>query len=176
MNDDLSKMIDEQQQLQQKITATDRENESELTKALTFYVDDKIYGVEIPYVKEILGIPHITVVPGVPQYIKGIINVRSKVVPVVNIRSRFDMPEIEFDERTCTIIIQYKDVSVGLVVDEVLDVLPVTQKHKADIPGLENVNSNKFIDYILEMQDGIKLVLDIKKLLFDYDFTAIEEE
>jgi purine-binding chemotaxis protein CheW len=145
------------------------EKESEITKTLTFAIGHQVYGIEIPYVIEILGVPKITHVPcgEIPYYIKGIINVRSKVVPVVNMRSCFGKEEIEYDEKTCTIIVSYHDVTVGLIVDEVLDVLSVTRKHIAKTPELSNVNNNKFIDYILEMNDGIKLILDIKKIIFD---------
>ena len=144
---------------------------AEITKALTFKIGDQIYGIEIPYVIEILGVPKITVVPcaEVPYYLKGIVNVRSKVVPVVNVRTCFGKEEKEFDERTCTIITSYQDTTVGLIVDEVVEVLSVKQKYIAKTPDLNNVNANKFIDYILEMNDGIKLILDIKKLVFDHD-------
>ncbi len=147
------------------------EKESEINKVLTFAIGEQVFGIEIPYVIEILGVPKITRVPcaEVPYFIKGIINVRSKVVPVVNMRSCFGKEEVEYDERTCTIIVALKDISVGLIVDEVLDVLSVFQKHIAKTPELNNVNNNKFIDYILEMNDGIKLILDIKKIIFDHD-------
>jgi purine-binding chemotaxis protein CheW len=147
------------------------EKEKEITKTLTFALGEQVYGIEIPYVIEIIGVPKITVVPcaEVPYYIKGIINVRSKVVPVVNMRSCFGKEEIEYDDKTCTIIVAHDDVMVGLIVDEVLDVLPVTRKAIAKTPELNNVNNNKFIDYILEMNEGIKLILDIKKIIFDHD-------
>ncbi|MCL2694035.1 MAG: chemotaxis protein CheW [Oscillospiraceae bacterium] len=147
------------------------EKEEEITKALTFAIGEQVYGIEIPYVVEIIGVPKITRVPcaEVPYFIKGIINVRSKVVPVVNIRSCFGKEEIEYNEKTCTIIVAMNDVTVGLIVDEVLEVLSVMQKNIAKTPDLNNVNENKFIEYILEMNDGIKLILDIKKIVFDHD-------
>lgn len=147
------------------------EREDETNKALTFALGEQVYGIEIPYVIEIIGVPKITRVPcsEVPYFIKGIINVRSKVVPVVNMRSCFGKEEIEYDERTCTIIVALNDVSVGLIVDEVLEVLTFTGKHAAKTPELNNVNNNKFIDYILEMNDGIKLILDVKKIIFEHD-------
>lgn len=147
------------------------EKDAEITKALTFAIGEQVYGIEIPYVIEIISVPSITRVPcaEVPYFIKGIINVRSKVVPVVNIRSCFGKEEIEYDERTCIIIVALNDVSVGLIVDEVLDVLSVTQRAIAKTPELNNVNNNKYIDYILEMSTGIKLILDIKKIIFDHD-------
>ncbi len=169
---DMKKIMDEEQVVRNKIDASNKLGEAELTKALTFMIDDKVYGVEIPHIVEIIGVPHITKVPGVPYYIKGIINVRSKVVPVVNVRSRFGIPEAEIDDKTCTIITEYKDVTIGLIVDRVLEVVSVTQKRKADVPALEQVNDNKFIQYILKLPDGgVKMILDVKKLIFDNNFS-----
>ncbi|MCL2634532.1 MAG: chemotaxis protein CheW [Oscillospiraceae bacterium] len=147
------------------------EKEAEITKVLTFLIGEQVYGIEIPYIIEIIGVPMITRVPcmEIPDFIKGIINVRSKVVPVVNVRACFGKEEIEYDERACTIIVSHEGVSVGLIVDEVIDVSSVSEKHVAETPDLNQVNNNKFIDYILEMNDGIKLVLDVQKLIFDHD-------
>ncbi len=144
----------------------------EITKVLTFNIGDQIYGIEIPHLIEIIGVPHITKVPGVPAYIKGIINVRSKVVPVVNIRSRFGKEEIPYNERSCTIIISDDDIQVGIIVDEVRDVLSVYEKHIAKSPNHIGVNNNKFIKYLLEMPDGIKLVLDVNKLVYENEAHA----
>lgn len=169
---DLKELLDKQAELQAKKSDAKKEKENEITKVLTFFIGEQIYGIEIPYVIEIIGVPTITRVPGIPSYIKGIINVRSKVVPVVNIRSRFGKEEIEMDDRTSIIIVAFNDVQVGLIVDEVLDVLSVSQKHIASTPELSGVNANKYINYILEMNDGIKLVLDIQKLIYDGDMNA----
>lgn len=167
---DMNNLTKQQQQLKEKINTASKSDGTEIAKALTFLIGDRIYGVDISYLTEIIGIPHITVVPGIPCYIKGVINVRSKVVPVIDIRSRFDLPEREYDDKTCTVIINYLDIQVGIIVDQVLEVLSVKAENKADIPALERVNNNKFIEYILETNDSIKMILDVKKLIFDDDF------
>ncbi|MBD5115737.1 MAG: purine-binding chemotaxis protein CheW [Ruminococcaceae bacterium] len=167
---DMNKITQQQQQLNAKINTASKSSGTEIAKALTFLIGDRVYGVDISYLTEIIGIPHITVVPGIPCYIKGVINVRSKVVPVIDIRSRFDLPEREYDDKTCTVIINYLDIQVGIIVDQVLEVLSVKAENKADIPALERVNNNKFIEYILETNDSIKMILDVKKLIFDDDF------
>lgn len=167
---DMNNLTKQQQQLKEKINTASKSSGTEIAKALTFLIGDRIYGVDISYLTEIIGIPHITVVPGIPCYIKGVINVRSKVVPVIDIRSRFDLPEREYDDKTCTVIINYLDIQVGIIVDQVLEVLSVKAENKADIPALERVNNNKFIEYILETNDSIKMILDVKKLIFDDDF------
>lgn len=160
-------------ELQDKKTNSSK-NEKELTKALTFSIDGRIYGVDIAYVVEIISISHITVIPGVPYYIKGVVNVRSKVVPVIDVRLRFDLPEREYDDRTSIIILDYKDIQVGIVVDRVTAVTSITESCKSDIPPLERVNNNKFIDYIMETDDSIKMILDVKKLIFEEDDFEIE--
>ena len=166
---DIKELFAKQEEMKKQKLNMKNEKENEVTKVLTFYIGDQIYGIEIPYVLEIIGVPHITVVPGVPYYIKGIINVRSKVVPVLSLRSRFGKEETEYNERTCTIIVSVDNVQVGIIVDEVLDVLSVAEKHIAKSPERIGVNENKFIKYLLEMNDGIKLVLDVTKLIYEND-------
>ena len=165
-NDKLQELLNTQKAMED--AKKDPQN-TEITKVLTFYIGEQVYGIEIPDVIEIIEVPPITAVPGVPSYIKGIINVRSKIVPVVNIRSRFGKVEIPFNDRTCIIIVSTgDDVSVGLIVDSVADVIPVTEQHISKTPELTGVNSNKFIKSILEMNDGIKLVLDVSKLIDEH--------
>ena len=174
---EMDKIIEEQRELNDKNKTNKKEDEIEIAKALSFYIEDRIYAVEIDFVNEIIGVPHITVIPGVPPYIKGVINVRSKVVPVVDVRTRFGIPERDYDDKTCIIIIDYRDIQVGIIVDTVREVLSITKAAKADIPSLERVNDNKFIQYILESKEGIKMILDVKKLIFDDDFDmSLEEE
>ena len=164
---DIKELFAKQEEMKRKNLNAKAEKESEITKVMTFYIGDQVYGIEIPSVIEIIGVPHITVVPGIPYYIKGIINVRSKVVPVIDMRSRFGKEEKEYNERTNTIIIEESGVSVGVIVDEVIGVIPVYAKNIANSPDRIGVNDNKFIKYLLEMQDGIKLVLDVAKLIYD---------
>ncbi|MBR5091737.1 MAG: purine-binding chemotaxis protein CheW [Ruminiclostridium sp.] len=172
---DIKELFAKQEEMKRKNLNARTEKESEITKVLTFFIGEQVYGIEIPMVIEIIGVPHITVVPGIPYYIKGIINVRSKVVPVIDMRSRFGKEEKEYNERTNTIIIEESGVTVGVIVDEVIGVIPVYQKNIANSPDRIGVNDNKFIKYLLEMQDGIKLVLDVAKLIYDGDMIIGDE-
>ena len=134
---------------------------------MTFHIGDQIYGIEIQNVLEIIEMQHITKIPHVPSYIKGIINVRSKVVPIVDIRTRFGKPEIPYTSRTCIIIVTVDDDSVGIIVDRVADVEDI---HSGDIsatPETRNVNTNSFIQYMIRSDDIVKLILDVEKLLGD---------
>lgn len=138
-----------------------------LGKVMTFYIGDQIYGIEIQNVVEIIEMAPITRVPHMPAYIKGIINVRSKVVPIVDIRTRFGKEEIPYTSRTCTIILTLDDMTVGIIVDSVADVEDI---HSGDIsatPEARTVNTNAFIQYMIRSKDTVKLILDVEKLLGD---------
>ena len=78
-------------------------------EVLLFTIDDVVYGIEIKYINEIIGIEQITVVPKVPDYIKGVINIRGKIVPIISVRKRFGKEEIPYDERTCIIVLELED-------------------------------------------------------------------
>ena len=137
-----------------------------LGKVMTFNIGEQVYGIEIQYVTEIISMQHITKVPHVPDYIKGIINVRSKVVPIVDIRTRFGKPEIPYTSRTCIITLSFNDTSVGIIVDSVADVEDVHTSSISAAPENKNVNVNEFIQYMIRGENGnTKLILDVAKLL-----------
>lgn len=173
---DYKELLAKQEEIKKLKLEEKNERESALTKVLTFYIGEQVYGVEISNIVEIINVPHITSVPGVPYYIKGIINVRSKVMPIISTRIRFGREEIPYDERTCTIIIVIDDVQVGIIVDSVLDVLDVHKKNIAQSPNQNGVNDNKFIKYLLEMPDGVKLILDVNKLVYENDIHFLDAE
>ncbi len=162
-NDVIREAVAKQQSGDRKLAADNRV----LGKVLTFHIGDQIYGIEIQYVIEIIEMSHITKVPHVPPFIKGIINVRSKVMPVVDIRSRFGKEEIPYTDRTCIITLMLDDVTLGIIVDSIAEVDDV---HTADIsatPETHSVNSNEFIQYMIRSGEGedVKLILDVAKLL-----------
>ncbi len=162
-NDVIKEAVAKQQSGSRKLAADNRV----LGKVLTFHIGDQIYGIEIQYVIEIIEMSHITKVPHVPPFIKGLINVRSKVMPVVDIRSRFGKEEIPYTDRTCIITLMLNDVTLGIIVDSIAEVDDV---HTADIsatPETHSVNTNEFIQYMIRSGDGedVKLILDVPKLL-----------
>ncbi len=161
-NEVIKEAVAKQQSGDRKLAA----DNSILGKVMTFNIGDQVYGIEIQYVTEIIGMQHITKVPHVPNYIKGIINVRSKVVPIVDIRTRFGKPEIPYNNRTCIITLNFNETSVGIIVDSVADVEDI---HTGDIsatPENKNVNTNDFIQYMIRGEnDTTKLILDVAKLL-----------
>lgn len=160
-NDVIKEAVAKQQSGDRKLVA----DNSVLGKAMTFNIGDQVYGIEIQYVKEIIEISRITKIPHVPSYIKGIINVRSKVVPIIDIRTRFGKPEIPYTNRTCIIILEMGETSVGIIVDSVADVEDVHTGEISATPEHNTVNTNEFIQYMIRSDDNTKLILDVAKLL-----------
>lgn len=145
-------------------------------KYLTFSLGSEEYGIGILKIREIIGILPITAVPETPTYVKGVINLRGKVIPVVNLRLRFGMPEIEIGDRTCIVVETAGEggvMPVGIVVDAVSEVLNIRAEEIEDTPSF-GVRLNT--DYILgmaKMGKGVKLLLDIDRVLGANDLEAI---
>ena len=135
---------------------------------LQFEIDDAVYGIEIQYITEIIQIQQITIVPKVPSYIKGMMNLRGKVIPVMSVRSRFGKEEIPYDDRTCIVVIEFEDgQQVGVIVDRVHEVVVVKKDIISKVPDAKNVNANRYLKSIINMESGIRLLLDCDKLIMD---------
>ncbi|MDF2605963.1 MAG: chemotaxis signal transduction protein [Bacillales bacterium] len=144
----------------------EQEEDTQKGKFLTFVLGNESYGLEIKYVTEIIGIQAITVVPELPDYIKGIINLRGKIIPVMDVRLRFKKPEIEYNDRTCVIVIEIRGVSIGMIVDSVSEVLVIPDSEIVQPPEMGK-GSNKYIKGIGKVGNEVKLLLDCPKLLND---------
>lgn len=136
-------------------------------KYLIFSISDENYGIPIRYVLEIIKIVDITKVPEQPSYVKGIINLRGKVISVMDVRLRFKKEEKEYDDRTCIIVIDIEGVSFGLIVDNVKEVASIEENNMAPPPALSNNEdaAGGFIEWIGKVEDDIWLLIDCKKLL-----------
>ncbi len=138
-------------------------------KYLTFTLAGEEYGIGILKVKEIIGMMAITTVPRTPGYVKGVINLRGKVIPVVDLRAKFGMPAVDYTERTCIIVVEIasaqEKILMGIVVDSVSEVLNI---RGGEIEETPNFGSRLDTDYILGMaktNGGVKILLDIDKVL-----------
>lgn len=152
----------------------DMEEDTQRNKFLTFHLDKESYGIEIKYVIEIIGIQPITKVPELPEYIKGIINLRGKIIPVMDVRVRFKKEPKEYNERTCTIVVDINEVSVGLIVDTVSEVLSIQEENIAPPPTMSKSHQNRYIKGIGKLKDEVKLLLDCDRLLNDKDIEQLE--
>jgi purine-binding chemotaxis protein CheW len=138
-------------------------------KYLTFKLGREEYGIEILKVREIIGYMAITAVPRAPEYIKGVINLRGQVIPVLDLRSRFGMDAAEVTEQTCIIVADVSQrgrrFNAGLVVDQVQEVLDIAGDHIEDAPQFGNDVQTDIILGIGKINDTIKILLDIDKVL-----------
>ncbi len=134
-------------------------------KYLTFTLGGENYGLEILKVREIMGVLDITTVHNTPYYIKGVVNIRGKVVPIVDLRLKFDMPEIEYTEQTCIIVVYVGEVEIGIIVDCVSEVMDIAGEDIEDAPefGAE-VETNTILG-MSKAEDKVTILLDINKVL-----------
>jgi len=136
---------------------------------LTFSIGKEVYGLEIRYVTEIVGLYKITEVPEMPDYIKGVINLRGQIIPVMDIRVRFRKEAKEYDERTCIVILDIRDFTVGLIVDQVLEVVTIPQEDIVPPPQVHMGQGyqGRFVQGIGKVGDEVKLILDCERVLTD---------
>lgn len=150
----------------------DQQEDTQHGRYLTFNVGNEIYGIEIEYVTEIIGMQQITKIPEIADYIKGIINLRGKIIPVIDVRLKFKKDPIEYDDRTCIIVVDTQEIIVGLIVDQVSEVMTIDDQNVAEPPDSRTGIHNKYIKGIGKIEGDVKLLLDCKKL-FDEEETQV---
>ena len=145
----------------------ENEEDTQKDKYLIFSMDKQYYGIDIKYVIEIIGIEPITEVPELPNYIKGVINLRGKIIPVMDVRLKFKKEEKEYDDRTCIIVVEISEICIGLIIDRVVEVASIDEKNISPPPKLSSNkdNANKYIKGIGKIQNEIRLLIDCHKLL-----------
>lgn len=152
------------------------EEDTQKGKFLTFCIGREEYGIEIRFVTEIIGgIQMITEVPEVPEYVKGIINLRGKIIPVIDVNLRFKKDVKAYNDRTCIIVIDIDDLSVGLIVDNVAEVLSIADEDIVPPPDARAGFHNRYIKGIGKVGTAVKLLLDCDKLLSDEDMAVMSE-
>jgi purine-binding chemotaxis protein CheW len=147
-----------------------REEDTLQGRFLTFTLVDDVYGLPIEYIVEIIGIQSITIVPKAPAYIKGIINLRGKIIPVIDVRLKFGKEEAEYNDRTCVIVVEISDITVGLIVDNVDEVLTIEDDNIATPPANRVGFENRYIMGIGKIGGKVQLLLDCQKLLLGDEF------
>lgn len=159
----------------------DEENASERDtqkgKYMTFKSGNEYFGLEIQYVNEIIQLQAITAIPETEDYIKGLINLRGKVIPVVDVRLRFKQEPFEYNDRTCIIVINIKSMMVGLIVEKIAEVVEIKEDNILPPPSVGRADKvqNKYVYGIGKVGDAVKLLLDPDKLLNDQDLTVVEQ-
>ena len=138
-------------------------------KYLTFTLDEEEYGIGILKVKEIIGMMDITTVPRTPAFIKGVINLRGKVIPIIDLRLKFEMGEIPYTDRTCIIVVEIDSetgtILIGIVVDAVSEVLSIQEGDIEDTPAFGTQLNTDYILGMAKTQGSVKILLNIDKVL-----------
>lgn len=153
----------------------DMEEDTQKGRFLTFLIGKDTYGIEIKYVTEIIGIQAITEIPELPEYIKGIINLRGKIIPVMDVRLRFKKEQREYNDRTCVIVIDINSISIGLIVDSVSEVLTIPEQDIVEPPKMNTGFNNRYIKNIGKVGNDVKLLLDCEKLLTEEEMDHLSE-
>lgn len=151
------------------------EEDTQKGRFLTFSLGKETYGIEIKYVTEIIGIQAITEMPELPEYIKGIINLRGKIIPVMDVRLRFKKKTKEYNDRTCVVVVDIKDISIGLIVDNVAEVLTIPDQDIVEPPQINTGFNNRYIKMIGKVGNDVKLLLDCERLLTEDELGNICE-
>ena len=144
-------------------------------KYLTFVLADEEYGLEILKVREIIGLMDITVVPRTPGFIKGVINLRGKVIPVIDLRLKFTMAEAARTDETCIIVVDVGSVEMGIIVDKVSEVLDIEAEEIEDTPSFGVDLDTDFILGIGKAGGKVTILLDIDRVLTGQDLRQLAE-
>ena len=156
--------------LYNEVTTVDTQKD----KYLTFHLAGEDYAIEIKYVTEIVGLQDITEVPDLADYIRGVINLRGKVIPVIDVRLRFLLQPKEYDSRTCIIIIHLLGTSVGLIVDEVSEVINIPSEQIDAPPKTMRGTKSRFIQGFGKIGNKVKMILNIDRFLNDEELLEID--
>jgi len=165
-------------ELAETVNQATKENEGREGKYLTFSLDEEQYGIGILKIKEIIGMMPITPVPQTPEYVKGVINLRGKVIPVVDLRLKFGMDATDYTDRTSIIVVEIASalgtIQIGIVVDSVSEALTIKADEIEDTPSFGTNFDSAYILGMAKMDGGVKILLDIDQVLSAQGIAALE--
>ena len=146
-------------------------------KYLVFDLGREEFGIRVLKVREIMGIQDITAVPQTPAHVKGVINLRGKVIPVVDLRLKFGLPQQEYTQRTCIIVVQVQGEAgpmlMGIVVDGVAEVLNLAAADIEDTPDFGDGTATPYLLGMAKVKDKVKILLEIDRVLASQDLVAL---
>lgn len=159
-------MISEQNELNHQINLQQQQG---IKQFLTFIMDDEEYGIDILTVREIRSWEDITVLPNAPQFVKGVINLRGTIVPLIDLRLRFGLPSIEYGALTVVIIVKVAfekgSKVMGVVVDAVSDVYSIAEHETKAVPHLSQLNDSEYVAGLVNVNDKMIALIDLQKTM-----------
>lgn len=153
-----------------------REDDAMAGRFLTFLIGEETFGIKLSNVMEIVGIQPTTEMPEMPDYIKGIINLRGRIIPVMDVRLRLKKPRKDYDERTCVIVVEFGDVSIGLIVDNVSEVLTIPADSIAEKPQFNSAACAGYVENIGKLAGKVILLISCEKLLKEETFDTVSAQ
>lgn len=151
--------------MEQLVETSSNDLDSGLRTFLTFTVADVVYAIDIQHVIEIVGLQRITPVPDVPNYVRGVMNLRGQVIPVVDIRARFGIQTVDYHDRTCIIVVVLRGNKVGLVADGVSEVSNVADADIAPPAAVGKDVKSRFVSGLFRSAETVKLLVDVSTLI-----------
>lgn len=172
--------MEEAKELMQNTESTEtslKEHDTQKGKYVTFKSGNEYFGLKIQYVNEIIVFQEITAIPESADYIKGLINLRGKIIPVIDVRLRFKQEPFEYNDRTCIIVINVKSTVVGLIVEKIAEVVEIQEENILPSPSIGHMDKseNQYVYGIGKVGDSVKLLLDPDKLIRDEDLEAVDQ-
>ncbi len=173
----MTETASQESQVQAREAQVSTQKTADEGKYLTFALGNEEFGLEILKVREIIGYMDVTAVPQTPGHVKGVINLRGQVIPVVDLRMNFGMEEAEVTEQTCIIVVEVtiedRQFQTGIIVDHVSEVLDIAKENIEDAPQFGSAVDTDFILGMGKIGDSVKILLDIDKVLSGTDFSRL---
>ncbi len=145
-------------------------------KFLMFKLGEEEYGIDITRITAIEELPQITTIPDMPNFVKGVINLRGKVIPAVDLRLRFGIEEREYDDRTCIVIVTMNESTIGLIVDIVSEVNEIKKDDIGAAPSFKNASGkNQYIAGLAKIGEEVKIILDVEKIISNEDKSILDQ-
>ena len=161
---DIDLMVEDDEELQEN-------------KFLMFKLGEEEYGIDIKRITAIEELPQITTIPDMPNFVKGVINLRGKVIPAVDLRLRFGIEEKEYDDRTCIVIVSVNESTIGFIVDNVSEVHEIGKEDIGAPPSFKNASGKEqYIAGLVKKGEEVKIILDVEKIISNEDRTILEEK
>ncbi len=158
------------------IVEEDEEIDQQTEKYLLFNLGQEEYGIDITRITAIEELPQITAIPDMPNFVKGVINLRGKVIPAVDLRLRFGIEQRDYDDRTCIVIVSVNESTIGLIVDIVSEVHEIGKNDIGPPPSFKNASGKEqYISGLAKKGDEVKIILDVRKIISNEDKAVLRQ-
>ncbi len=155
--------------------ANQGEDDTQQGRYLTFNLEKEVFGIEINFVTEIVGLQKISNIPEMPDYVKGVINLRGRIIPVVDMRLKFKKNLLVYTDRTCIVVIDMQSFTVGLIVDNVDEVVAIPNESIVPPPSYKTGFQNRYIKGIGKSEECIRLLLDCERLFANEEIQTLNQ-